>query len=465
MARDAARRLHLAARRLAALDLAERGLKRRPDDPLCLAWRADLLRALDLPAGAATRRAPSRGIDLAEACLDPLADTGEPVIESAALYLAQFDPDLDDARLVEAHRAWARRHADPLARHQHVPAGRDRLRIGYVSADLGQHPVGRMLLGTLPAHDHGDVEIHVYSDRLAEDGVSARLRAAADGWHPVADLDDPALAARIREDGIDVLVDLAGHSWGNRLLAFARKPAPVQVSFLGYGATTGMAAMDAVLSDPWEAPTSAHFTEAVTRLPSGRLPMPKRIARPARSGSPVFGSLNKLVKLSPPVVALWARLLRQVPESRLLLQSAELDRDWVRQLVVDAFAGYGVAEERLDLRRAAPDGVHFRTYERIDVALDPFPFAGGATTCDALSSGVPVVTLGGTRPLARQSLSVLARSGLGDLIAPDADAYLQIAADAVGRTLPASDPVAAQARELEAAYRQLWEKRLGSKPE
>ena len=461
---DSARRLHLAARRLAALDLAERGLKRRPDDRKCLSWRTDLLKALDFPADAAARADAPHGIDFAEACLDPFADIGSAEIESAALYLAQFDPDIDDARLVQAHRDWAKRHADGLPRYAHSPVVRDRLRVGYVSADLGRHPVGRLLLDILPAHASEAVEVHVYSDRLAEDGITERLKVSVAAWHRVADLDDDALADRIRDDGIDVLVDLAGHTWGNRLLVFARKPAPAQASFLGYGATTGIAAMDAALSDPWEAPTSGHFTEAVLRLTSGRLARPKLGSRLPRAGPPVFGSLNKLAKLSPPVIALWSRLLRQVPDARLLLQLAGLDRPWVRRLAIDAFAAHGVSESRLDLRGWLPDGAHLRAYREIDVALDPFPFSGGVTTCDALSSGAPVVTLGGSRPLARQSLSVLARSGLDDLIAPDAEAYLQIATDAVGRALPAGAPPPVQVRELEAAYRQLAGKRRGSSP-
>ncbi len=460
----AARRLHLAARRLAALDLAERGLKRRPDDRACLAWRADLLKALALPHDAAARRTGGFGVDLAEACLDPLAEIGLPQIESAALYLAQFDPDIDDARLVEVHRAWGRRNADRLTRYSHTQATHERLRVGYVSADLGRHPVGRLLLGVLPAHDRDAFDIHVYSDRLAEDEVTKHLRESC-AWHRTADLDDEALAARIRDDGIDVLVDLAGHTWDNRLLAFARRPAPAQVSFLGYGATIGMAAMDAVLSDPWEAPTAAHFTEGVIRLASGRLVSPKLVSRAPRSGPPVFGSLNKLVKLSPPTIALWARLLRLVPEARLFQQSSGLERPEIRRLLIEAFAAYGVGEDRLELRGAMPDGEHLQAYRRIDVALDPFPFAGGVTTCEALSAGVPVVALAGRWPLARQSLSVLARSGLNDLIAADVDAYVQIAAEAVGRSLPATDPRPVQARELEAAYRQLAGKRRGSSPE
>jgi protein O-GlcNAc transferase len=456
---SAAARLHRVARLLAALDLAERGLKRRPDDPFCLAWRADLLRALDRPHEVAARRGAWAGPDLAEACLDPFAAIGVAQIESAALYLAQFDPAVDDRRLVEAHRAWARRHADALPRSDPAPAARDRLRIGYVSADLGRHPVGRLLAGTLPAHDRDAVAVHVYSDRLAEDEVTKRLRGAADAWTQTDALDDAALAVRIGADGIDVLVDLAGHSWGNRLPVFARRPAPLQVSFLGYGATTGLAAMDAVLSDPWEAPTSAHFTEAVLRLPSGRLPLPAIRPRPARGGPPVFGSLNKLAKLAPPVIDLWSQLLQRTQGARLLLKSTGLDEPWLRALVVAAFAEHGVSEERLDLRGWSADGTHLTGYAAIDVALDPFPFAGGMTTAEALAAGVPVVTLPQQRPLSRQSLSLLSRARLGDLVAGDEEAFIAIAADAVGRTLPALDPPRHQARELEFAYRQLWEKR------
>ncbi len=458
---DAPRRLHLAARRLAALDLAERGLKRRPDDPACHAWRADLLKALDLPNTLARR---GGAVDLAESCLDPFADIGSPEIESAALYLAQFDPDIDDAKLVAAHRAWARRHADLLERFAHEPVPRKTLRVGYVSADLGNHPVGRLLLSTLPRHDPSSVEVYVYSDRLNEDEITERFRVPAEAWRRTSDLDDVALARRIHGDGIDVLVDLAGHTWGNRLLAFARKPAPVQVSFLGYGATTGLTAMDAAISDPWEAPTGAHFTETVHRLASGRLMAPKLRSR-SRAGRPMFGSLNKLAKMSPPVIALWARLLNDVPEARLLLQTAGLDQPWLRSLVADAFAAHGIAEHRLDLRGAVPNGLHLKTYDEIDVALDPFPFSGGMTTQEALAAGVPVVTFPGERPLSRQTLSLLMRTGLSDLVARDADDYVRITAESVGRVLPDSEPRVRQARELEAAYRQLWEKRLGSRPE
>jgi protein O-GlcNAc transferase len=461
---QAADRLHRVARLLVALDLAERGLKRRPADPICLAWRADLLRALDRPHDAAARRRGWSGPDLAEACLDPFAEIGVAAIESAALYLAQFCPAVDDRRLVEAHRAWGRRHADGLGRFEPVAVRGDRLRVGYVSADLGRHPVGRLLASTLPAHDRGTVEVHVYSDRLAEDDLTARLRATSDAWTETAALDDAALAERISRESIDVLVDLAGHSWGNRLLVFARRPAPVQVSFLGYGATTGLAAMDAVLTDPWEAPTPAHFTETVLRLPSGRLPAPSLRARPARGGPPVFGSLNKLAKLSPPVVVLWSELLQRTAGSRLLLKSTGLDEPWLRALVVAAFGEQGVEEDRLDLRGWSADGTHLSGYAAMDVALDPFPFAGGMTTCEALAAGVPVVTLPQQRPLSRQSLSLLSRVKLGDLVAGDEEAFLAIAADAVGRTLPALEPPRHQARELEFAYRQLWEKRLGSRP-
>lgn len=459
---DAPIRLHLAARRLAALDLAERGLKRRPDDPACHAWRADLLKALGLPNPIGRRGGPST--DLAEASLDPRADVGDAVIESAALYLAQFDPGIGDAALVEAHRAWGRRHADPLKRFAHEPVRRATMRVGYVSSDLGNHPVGRLLLSTLPRHDPSAVEVYVYSDRLNEDEIAGRFRVPAEVWRRTSDLDDSSLARRIRDDGIDVLVDLAGHTWGNRLLAFARRPAPLQLSFLGYGATTGMTAMDAVLSDPWEAPTGAHFVEQVHRLPSGRLVSPKLRSR-SRAGRPTFGSLNKLAKLSPPVIALWSRILAEVHEARLLLQTAGLDQPWLRALVVDAFAAHGIGEHRLDLRGAQPNGAHLATYDEIDVALDPFPFSGGMTTVEALAAGVPVVTLPGERPLSRQTLSLLMRADLADLVARDADDYVRIAAESVGRILPSSAPRTTQARELEAAYRQLWGKRLGSRLE
>jgi protein O-GlcNAc transferase len=463
MRSDAARRLHLAARRLAALELAERGLKDDPADLVCLRWRADLLRALGRPADAAARRAPDLGSDLAEACLDPFAEIGNPRIESLALYLAQFDGGMPDGRLETAHRDWAERHADPQGRFASAPRAKDRLRIGYVSADLGRHPVGRLLLDTFARHDRAAVAIHVYSDRLRGDEITAGLRASSDAWTDAAALDDEALAARIYADGIDVLVDLAGHTWGSRLGTFARKPAPVQVSFLGYGAATGLAAMDGFVSDPWESPEDGAL-EPPLHLPSGRLPLPALKPRADRAGPLVYGSLNKLAKLSPAALALWGEVLRRAAHARLLMMTAGLDEDWIRDLVVAAFAEQGISADRLDLRGPAPEGVHLAAYGEMDVMLDSFPFSGAMTTIDALSSGVPVVTLPHGRALSRQSCSLLARAGLGDLIAKDEEDFVAIALAAPGRAVSSRDAETGQAAELEAAYRQLWEKRLGSNP-
>jgi protein O-GlcNAc transferase len=463
MPTEAAHRLHLAARRLAALELAERGLKDDPADAVCLRWRADLLRALDRPADAAARRAPDLGIDLAEACLDPFAEIGDARIESLALYLAQFDGGMADDRLEAAHRGWARRHADLLLRFDPAWRAGERLRIGYVSADLGRHPVGRLLLGTFARHDKAAVALHVYSDRLQEDEITAALQASTDAWTASAALSDEALAARIFEDGIDVLVDLAGHTWGSRLGTFARKPAPVQVSFLGYGAATGLAAMDSFVSDAWESPEDG-MLEPPLRLPSGRLPLPARTPRADREGPLVYGSLNKLAKLSPAALALWCEVLRRAPQARVLMMTAGLEEDWVRDLVVEAFAEQGIGAERLDLRGPAPEGVHLAAYGEIDVMLDSSPFSGAMTTIDALCSGVPVVTLPRGRALSRQSGSLLARAGLGDFVATDEEEFVRIALAAPGRPVPAREADAGQAAELEAAFRQLWEKRLGSNP-
>ena len=460
---DCAHRLHLAARRLAALELAERGLKDAPADAVCLRWRADLLRALDRPADAAARRAPDLGIDLAEACLDPFAEIGDARIEGLALYLAQFDGGMKDDRLEAAHRGWARRHADPLLRFDPAWRAGERLRIGYVSADLGRHPVGRLLLGTFARHDKAAVALHVYSDRLQEDEITAALRASSDAWTASAALDDEALVARIFADGIDVLVDLAGHTWGSRLGVFARRPAPVQVSFLGYGAATGLEAMDGFVSDPWESPLDGAL-EPPLRLPSGRLPLPLLRPRANREGPLVFGSLNKLAKLSPAALARWGEVLRRAPRARLLLMTAGLDQPSLRALVVDAFAEQGIGADRLDLRGPAPEGVHLAAYDEMDVMLDCAPFSGAMTTIDALSSGVPVVTLPGGRALSRQSTSLLARAGLGDLVAKDEEDFVRIALAAPGRSVPAREAETGQAAEIEAVYRQLRGKRRGSNP-
>jgi predicted O-linked N-acetylglucosamine transferase (SPINDLY family) len=246
-------------------------------------------------------------------------------------------------------------------------------------------------------------------------------------------LSDENLAQQIREDGIDILIDLSGHTAHNRLPMFAWKPAPIQVSWLGYFATTGVTAIDYLIADPWTLPESeeANFTENIWRLPETRLcftppdvdmeitPLPA-----LSNGHLTFACFNNLTKMNDTVVALWARILAAVPTSRLFLKSKQLREASVRQSVVDRFAAHGIDSERLILEGLSPRAEYLATYQRVDIALDPFPYTGGTTSVEALWMGVPVLTLAGECFLSRQGVGLLMNAGLPEWIAADADDYV-----------------------------------------
>jgi predicted O-linked N-acetylglucosamine transferase (SPINDLY family) len=400
-------------------------------------------------------------------------------VRSNILMQRNYDPALAPAALLEAHRAFA--HALPsvaISPHTNARDPERRLRIGYVSGDFGTHPVGYFVLPVLAAHDPARVELVGYSTRLSEDAITRRIRAHVPTWRSTVGIDDAALAAQMRADGIDILVDLSGHTAGNRLGAFARKPAPVQVTWLGYPATTGLDTIDYRLTDATADPpdADAHGTEAPVRLPNGfHCYVPPEdapdVVAPARR--PLgFGSFNNLSKVNDRVIAAWGRILAAVPESRLVLKARPLNDPSTRALYQAKLEAVGVAPERMVLLETAPSWHdHMAQYGEIDVALDPFPYNGTTTTCDALWMGVPVVTLRGDRHAARVGASLLARVGLAALVADDLDGYVAtavaLAQDAPRRTAlrtslrarvqtsPLGDPTGFT-RALEDAYRAMW---------
>ncbi len=350
-------------------------------------------------------------------------------------------PEATPGDVFAAHRDWAATVAAPLypaaPRFANARDPDRRLRIGYVSPDLRRHPVGTMFAPVLERHDPRRVETVCYYSYPRGDAMTERMRRAAHRWRDVAAQDDAALAAAIRADGIDVLVDLAGHTKHSRLLVFARRPAPVQASWLGYFNTTGLATMDCFVTDPESSPPGQerYFTERLVRLPATRFCyeppefLPEVNALPARaSGRVTFGCLNALAKVNDRVLALWARILAAVPGARLLLQAAALNDPLMQQAFRARAVAHGIAEARLELRRFVPLEEAARTYHEIDVALDPFPFCGGMTTLDALWMGVPVVTLPQAMIAGRQSASMLANVGLRELVAADEPAYVAAAA-------------------------------------
>jgi predicted O-linked N-acetylglucosamine transferase (SPINDLY family) len=380
-----------------------------------------------------------------------------------------------------AHERWYRRWAEPLMResgpHANDRSTERRLRIGYVSPDFREHPVGRMLLPLLESHDHERFEICCYASQTIDDRFTARFRPLADEWRNVASLTDQQLAETIRRDRIDILVDLTMHTAGNRLLTFARKPAPVQATYLAYCGTTGLPAIDYRLTDARLDPPDAvnPFVEEPFRLPDTfwcyRAPLeaPEVAPLPAlAAGYVTFGCQNNFCKGTVAAREAWSRLLGKVPNSRLVLfVNGGSQRERAREF----FAQRDVAPERLSFVGAGPLAEYLGRYAQIDIALDPFPYNGATTTCDALWMGAPVVSLAGAWGQRRSGLSILSTVELADLVAADEEQYVDIAAvlaSDVGRLAelraglrarmqasPLTDSVRF-ARSIEAAYRAMW---------
>lgn len=369
-----------------------------------------------------------------------------PVVRRNYLVGLEYDPDVPDAERLAAARAWGQwataRAGGPHARPAVAAgqAGRP-LRVGYVGADFCQHTVGLFVKDVLAAHDPQRVQAFAYSAGTVNDWVTNAVRQVCTFRH-VALLDDAALVRQVQADGIDVLVDLSGHTAGSRLTAFAWRPAPVQVSWLGYFATTGLEAMDAVLLDAWHAPSGAEaqFVEALVRLPQGRFcyqPVPwapesVALSPCVHTGVVTFGSFNNTAKLNPQVLELWARVLAAVPKSRLVLKWRTFNDEAFRAQVVDAFVQRGIEAGRIELRGPGFHADVLKEYADIDIALDTFPFTGGLTSCEALWMGVPVVTWPQARVVSRQTHAFLHQIGLPELSASGAEDYVRIAVGLAG---------------------------------
>ena len=349
-----------------------------------------------------------------------------------------------DARSIsEEARRWNQQHADPL-KHLIKPHDNDRtpdrrLRIGYVSPDFLEHPVGRFMLPLLSGHDRKNYEIFAYASMFAADDMTLQLRSQADRWQSIAGLSDEKAAELIRRDGIDILVDLTGHTANNRLLLFARKPAPVQVTYLGYPATTGLDAIDYRLTDVYADPpqlaekASLEYSEELVRLSTTAwcIHLPQDPSPNIRPQGPVnFGCFNNFAKVNPPLLKLWASILKASPGSRLLLKCSGLQSEDTRERLRQLFHDEGVNSERLELiSRTSSYAEHLALYHQVDIALDASPYHGTTTTCEALWLGVPVVSLAGNSHVSAVGVSLLSNVGLPDLIARSPDDYVKIAAN------------------------------------
>lgn len=370
-------------------------------------------------------------------------------VHSNLIFALDFDPRCD----VAAHQAerllWNELHAWPLAgqvaAHTNDRTIERRLRIGYVSADFRRHSAAYAFAPILLNHDRARFDVVCYSQGGAEDAMTERLRAVAAAWRPIRGMPDDTVAERIRADGIDILVDLSGHSAGNRLLVFARKPAPVQVSAWGHVTGTGLSAMDYLLAGPSLIQAGEHelFSETVVDLPCLFAYQPPDDLPPVappplltRRGTVTFGCLNRLAKVSVEVLGVWADLLRVVPGARLLLKDTALDDPRQRQRVLSTLAGFGIGPERVKLLGGSSHREHLATYGQVDIALDPFPQNGGISTAEALWMGVPVITLRGHSLPGRVSASLLEAVGFGGWVAETPAEYTRLPLTILGN-LPA----------------------------
>lgn len=357
-----------------------------------------------------------------------------------------------------------------------------RLRIGYVSPDLRRHSVAYFFEPLLGFHNKDVVETICYSDVQSPDDMTARLRSAAGKWRNIYNVADARVVDMVVEDKVDILVDLAGYTANNRLPVFARKPAPIQVTYLGYPNTTGLPTMDYRFTDEWADPagtTERYHTETLIRLPHGFLcyqpptetPTPSFL--PAQSkGYVTFGSFNNLSKVTPGVVAAWASILSAVPDSRMIMKADGLADANTREYYHGLFNDHGITRERVDLLGTLSSvKEHLAVYSQVDIALDPFPYNGTTTTCEALWMGVPVIALAGRTHAGRVGVSLLARVGLDECIAANPEAYFTIATRLAGdkeRLVELRNTLRSRmtnsslcdpqtfARDVEAEYRRMW---------
>jgi protein O-GlcNAc transferase len=451
-----------------------------------------------------------RGLELVEASLHAHPD--DPDLGAVLCFQMNYLGEPDPPRALAAHRQYGKRISrlaakTPPAAHTNTRDPDRRLRIAYLSADFRDHSVAFFLEPILAHHDRTCFEVCCYACSDVRDAVTARLKSHAALWRDAAALDDEALAALIRSDRIDILVDLAGHTTASRLPMLARRPAPVQATYLGYPSTTGLAEVDyrivdAITDPPGDADRWA--TEKLVRLDgcfvcysglsadgsirsssphqaSLALPPIPPLPAPASRLSPspfTFTSFNAASKLSGHVLTLWARILQAAPNTQLLLKARGLDDPWVRDRALAILTGQGIAPDRLELVGYVPSAAaHLALYARADLALDTYPYNGTTTTCEALWMGTPMVTLAGPVHASRVGASLLSAAGLDELVAHTPDQYVELAASlaraphrmadlrsGLRERIAASTLCDAPAftRRLEEAYRDMWRAWCGS---
>ncbi|RXG92915.1 tetratricopeptide repeat protein [Bradyrhizobium zhanjiangense] len=413
----------------------------------------------------------------------------QPDLQSAIsnkIFTLDFVPNASVEQHQQARRVWWERIGAKIASEAAGPHdnGRDldrRLVLGYVSSDFNAHSAAFVFKPVLQHHDRAQFEIVCYSCSSKVDATTGEFQGFADRWRDASQWTDDRLAAQIRADGVDILIDLSGHTRGNRLAVFARKPAPIQVHGWGHGTGTGLPTIDYLFSDPVAIPFAVRplFAETVVDLPCfvTLAPLPAGIARapmPALSnGFVTFGVFNRISKISDEAVEVWSRILERVPGSRLLIKDVALDDQLVRDNLLARFAACRLPAERVDLLGATLRSEHLASFNRVDIALDTFPQNGGVSTLEALQMGVPVVAKLGTSLPSRAGGAILTALGLPNWVADGNEAYIEIAAsgaaqigdlDKLRRELPgqidaaAAGNPASYARAVDDAYRAMWKR-------
>jgi protein O-GlcNAc transferase len=365
---------------------------------------------------------------------------GLAMAHSNVMFCMLFSPRYSSEEIAQAHRLWASQRANHLIAKAQPFVSRDPnkkpLRVGFLSPDLRVHPVGSFLAPVFRSRKKEEWEAVCYSDVLVPDTMTEWFRSRADTWRVTAGLSNEDVGKIVAKDRIDILFDVAGHTGNNRLLLFAKRAAPVQVTWMGYLHTSGLSTMDYLIADRTCIPEGEdHFyTETIFRMPDGLFCYdppefaPQLNPLPARErGYMTFGSLNQLAKVRPEVIRLWSRLLSLLPTSRIVFRARALNDKAGRDRLALQFAACGIAEHRIDMLPHTSLPEYFATYHEVDIHLDPFPYAGGTTTCDALWMGIPTVTLAGDRFCTRHSASHLRNAGLGELVADNVNGYLGIA--------------------------------------
>jgi protein O-GlcNAc transferase len=357
------------------------------------------------------------------------AVSGRSLVYSSLLFMLSHNPALDADTLFAEHCRVAglieapRRASWPLHANDRDP--QRCLRVGLVSGDLFNHAVASFIepvLAKLCAYP--SLELHAYYNNTVNDAVNQRLRGLFKHWHPIVGLSDARLAQQVMEDGIDILFDLSGHTTLNRLHAFARKPAPIQISWIGYPGTTGLRAMDYYLADRHFLPPGQfdrHFTEKLVYLPTGAPFQPYESAPPVgglpalETGLITFGSFNRIGKVNPATIDLWSQLLLALPRTKMVLGG--LPSDSRHETLIERFAAAGIARERLTLYPRSNMEEYLALHHRVDICLDTVPYSGGTTTYHAFWMGVPTLTVAGTTPASRQGAAIIGQVGLDEFIA------------------------------------------------